>query len=441
MRFIVVIVLLVLLSCNRDYHVQISGRVVSREGTRVDSVVVVQVNDENYSFRLDENWHFAGEIKLERESYASVISPFYGMRVPLYLSPGEDLEIILEPRVAQFRGSLGAINTYLKEQGEVGMGAWNEYYALDDTSFVKKMNELIDSKILMLEAKNLGTDFNALERERIRYLVVSRAFYYPQNHLYDSLKGRYAPGQEYHAFMSSFSLDNEAMMSWGYFRNYLLNVFFLKLKENHIKAVVNLILEQFKSQKIKTFLLSSLAYHYILNHGLTDADYLLAVCRKEIADPSKYAMVEQLVDRWRKLSPGTTAPDIQLVDMEGNETNLRALKGSYLFIMIWPFEYISPGNMFDSFRRLEEIYKEKNVRFLALTVTGGNFKQKWSEKVKQEQLPGEHFFVTNANSIYHSYVITSYPYYLFVDPYNRILQAKIPDTFNEMESLFRGAGL
>ena len=107
----IISLMLVLHACSRDNTVQISGRIENG-----DSIVSIWVEDSIYSFPLDQQNFFSGKIELKHSGYATLLDN----SLNLYLSPGEDLEINVNARnfsgSLSFRGSLGGINSYLKEQ-------------------------------------------------------------------------------------------------------------------------------------------------------------------------------------------------------------------------------------------------------------------------------------------------------------------------------------
>ena len=114
----------------------------------------------------------------------------------LYLSPGDDLEIYVNAKnfsgSLYFRGSLGGINSYLKEQ-EIAVFFDKDYYALNEEEFVQKMRALIDEKVKLLEAKNFDDSFTELEKQRIGYSIAVRASLYPSFRTKTIVRGVFFP--------------------------------------------------------------------------------------------------------------------------------------------------------------------------------------------------------------------------------------------------------
>ena len=179
MKGIWLFVMLLLVACGRDKVAQVSGRVDGE-----DSVVTFVVESRPHVFKRDSKGYFGGEIPLEKSVYA-FMRPGYCY---VFLSPGEDLEINLNSNVGptlEYKGTLGAINNYLRDQ-------WREQrfdfslYAEEEEMFVRNVNNMINRQVLLLEAKNLGKEFTRLERERIRYQYAEQASYYPRFHRLDT---------------------------------------------------------------------------------------------------------------------------------------------------------------------------------------------------------------------------------------------------------------
>ena len=66
------------------------------------------------------------------------------------------------------------------------------------------MQELIDEKTQLLEAKNFDESFTRLEKERIRYSVAERVSFYPVYRKRMYPQENYRPGPVFTDFLSSF---------------------------------------------------------------------------------------------------------------------------------------------------------------------------------------------------------------------------------------------
>ncbi len=411
---------LTLVACTHSDSVQVGGRFDVQ-----DSVVRIVVNNREFIFPLDDKNFFSGKIGLERATYASVDR--FG--ISLFLSPGEDLEInansVESGGALQFRGTLGAINNYLYER-EVENELKFKLFDLDEEEFVKELQNLIRERILLLEAKNFGETFSNLERERIKYVIAGWALYYPNFHQMDSLHGKYVPGPVFDKFVSGFSLDNEDLIGSRDFSRYILNYIYYKGRSMEIRDLVNYILDNIHNQTIKNYLLSEVIISHVAAKGLRDSDYLLSLCWKEVTDTAKISRIERLVDRWRRLSAGATAPDFEMVDQHGEKFSLRSFAGEYVYAYVWATWNDASKEKFEALNRLQEKFKEKKIRFIMLSLDDVQLKNLWEEYITENNIPGEHYIIQNRDEFCARYMAYIFPRFLLIDPMGKIITATAP---------------
>ena len=399
-----------------------------------DSVISFDENGTSYEFKLDNKYFFYGKIPLEKGVYARVYRP---NSFDVYLSPGEDLEVnIVRNTVSpQFKGTLSAINNYLREQGRTMSYLPYEVYQLGEEEFIQRMQDMLNMDILLLEAKNLGDDFTNKERERIRYKIALQAVGYPSMHqVPDSVK--YEPGIVFTDFITGFDFNNEELLSFPFYRQFLMNYFYYyKGKNMSGRRLVNYILNNVTNLKVRDFLLSEVVYVYFAQNGLKDSDYLLSVCWNEVSDTSKLVKVRQLVDRWRKLSAGATAPNVLLTDASGKDVQLKDMRGKYLYICVLTPSFGTMGEEKETtaWKELVEEYKEKNIRFLTFATDEEAF-----SRVKN--IPGEHFLLKDPD-FYRSYMITNSPRFILINPDGRITDADASKPSGSMKLLLQNIGL
>lgn len=431
MRSFVGIFLLFFAACVRNTSVQVSGRVETG-----DTVVYFQVNDSMYKFRLDDKHYFSGKIELEKGMYAR----FHPYWVQVFLTPGEDLEISLNnvrnmPNSLQFKGTLSAINTYLKEQQYRVVAIYDpSLFKLNEKDFVNKMRENINTSVVLLEAKNLGEEFTRQERERIRYRVAEQAMHYIRGRL--TSDAQYKPGETFDRFISEFDVNNEEMLSFDSYQRFVLNYMYYKGQNLNMRRLVDYILSHVSSGKVRDYLLSEVVYSYFQENGLRDSDYLLAVCWNEVSDTSRLVKVKRLVDQWRRLSPGVTAPNVLLQNDKGEALYLKDLKGEFLYICAWTPAYgeMKP-DIQEKWKEIAAEYTDKNIRFVTFCMGS-------SQSLEQvKDLPGDHFVVNNIYAFSSLYMVSLTPRYMLIDPEGRIVDVNAPKPSSSAKLLLRSVGL
>lgn len=439
MRFLWFIGILgtLLSSCTHKSFVQISGQVENG-----DSIVSIWVEDSIYTFPLDENSFFSGKVLLKRSGYATLLHN----SLNLYLSPGEDLEIHMNAlnfsSSLYFRGSLGGINSYLKEQ-EVAVFFDKDYYALKEEEFVAKMKELIDEKIKLLEAKNFDESFTKLEKERIKYSVGERVAFYPAFRRQNFKETDYRPGEAFTNFLSSFSLNNEELFGTRDYRAFLLNYVYLQgsLKNdtlrNHSDEIVNYVLSTVTNKDIKDFLLTQIVYRHIWEHnGLDGADYILSVFRRECSDSRKVAYMNEQIELWERLLPGKPAPDFEVADRKGNPVRLEDYRGSYVYIMVWATWCVPCKGELPHLDKLQQGYEGKNIKFLTIAVDTPDKRENWEQFIDTHDYAGISTIMDKEGHFTENYMIISVPRFILIDPEGKIISSNAPRPSGPIRQLF-----
>lgn len=438
----IIVLLLTLSSCNHNNSVLISGRVENG-----DSIVSIWFEDSIYNFRLDENDFFSGKIPMKKNGYATLLHN----SLNLYLAPGEDLEIYVNNMnfsgSLYFRGSLGGINSYLKEQ-EVAVFFDKDYYSLEESVFVKKMKELIDEKTKLLEAKNFDESFTKLEKERIRYSIAERVSFYPIYQKRGVGKENYQPGKAFTDFLSSFSIDREELFSTKDYRTFLLNYVYLQGSkgkgsgENYSDGVADYILSTVTNPKIKDFLLTEIVYHHIWeNNGLDGADYLLSVFRRECSDQSKVAYINELVAHWERLLPGKPAPDFAVKDEGGNMIRLADYRGSYLYITVWATWCVPCKSELPFLNLLQKEYEGRNIKFLTIAIDDPANQEVWHDFLQKNKYAGTHTITDKSSLFCENYMLISVPRFILIGPDGNIISSNAPRPSGQIHQLFDSLNL
>ncbi len=413
-------------SCTRNDYVQISGRM-----EHGDSIVSIWVEDSIYNFPLDENEYFSGKIPLKHNGYAT----FLHNSLNLYLNPGEDLEIYVDAlnfsSSLYFRGSLGGINSYMKEQ-EVAVFFDKDYYALEEAEFVDKMQELIDEKTQLLEAKNFDESFTRLEKERIRYSVAERVSFYPVYRKRMYPQENYRPGPVFTDFLSSFSLNNEALFGANDYRAFLLNYVYWQgskghgTSENYSDGIADYILSKVTNSTIRNFLLTEIVYRHIWeNNGLNGADYLLSVFHRECTNKNTIAYIDEMIKYWQRLFPGCTAPSFTVIDREKDSVRLEDFRGSYLYVTVWATWCVPCKGELPYLDQLQKEYIGKNIQFLTIATGESTDRQEWRKFLNQNFHAGVHT-LDSSGGFSRDYMIISVPRFILIDPEGKIVDSNAP---------------
>ena len=420
-------------SCSQNDFVQISGRVEN-----ADSTINIWVDDSVYTFLLDENKCFSGSIKMKRSGYATLMNN----SLNLYLAPGQDLEIYANEAnflsSLYFRGSLGGINGYLKEQ-EVATFFDRDDYELPDTVFLSKMNALIDEKLKLLKAKNFDEYFTSLESERIRYSIAALVSFYPIYHKQIRTDKVYRSSPALNKFISSFSIQKDELFGSKDYRTFLLNYVYLKggrgnrYQENDSNGIVDYVLSTISNASVRNFLLTEIVFRHIRDHnGLNGADYLLSVFRKECTDKSNISYIEKLVDLWENITVGKVAPDFTALTLDGSKVSLSDFNGSYVYIMVWASWCVPCKSELVYLHFIHDKYFDRNIKFITVSMDDLQSSSKWKSYLKLHPTSGLHTIIEAKSEFAKKYMIISVPRFIFISPDGKIINSNAPRPSGQM---------
>lgn len=127
-----------------------------------------------------------------------------------------------------------------------------------------------------------------------------------------------------------------------------------------------------------------------------------------------------------KTSEGTIAPDMVLVDMEGNELNLYDVKSKLKLVDFWA-SWCGPCRRANPF--VLSLYKEfKDKDFEVVSVTVDTKKKNWLKAVEEDKLTWKYNVRDSLGQSSSLYGISSVPCMLLLDENNKIIGRNLPKT-------------
>lgn len=194
------VIFLVLIACtfcacyNTNAHsAKVSGNIVNAVGEKV--VLQVQSLDSLYSFALDSNGHFEGEIEIEEGLYARIVNN--KVVVPIYLEPGTDIELSYD-RLDIKKGDFDKVTVTGKNIIETKMlldfyskqitHSSQELFVLTPNAFQAIQHETANSNLKIIDDfvaanSSIDKDFVQLFKYQAQLTLAASFFYYPQYHI------------------------------------------------------------------------------------------------------------------------------------------------------------------------------------------------------------------------------------------------------------------
>lgn len=109
---------------------------------------------------------------------------------------------------------------------------------------------------------------------------------------------------------------------------------------------------------------------------------------------------------------------------KGGKTKLEDFKGKYVYIDVWA-TWCGPCRAeIPSLKKMEELYHDKNIEFVSISVDVDKDHEKWKNFVSEKQLGGVQLFADkNWNSDFMtSYGVTSIPRFILIDPSGKVVK-------------------
>ncbi len=120
----------------------------------------------------------------------------------------------------------------------------------------------------------------------------------------------------------------------------------------------------------------------------------------------------------------TVSPPFDYENHKGGKTKLEDFKGKYVYIDVWA-TWCGPCRAeIPSLKKIEEMYHDKNIVFVSISVDVDKDHEKWKTFVTDKNLGGVQLFADkNWNSDFMlSYGINSIPRFILIDPNGKVVK-------------------
>lgn len=377
----------------------------------------------------------------------NVKEPTYGRityrwkKSTVYLEPGKDfsMEWDLTPSAltVDVKSKKSQINPYLSS-GELKGPVMGDF-GKDPGEILPLMEEYCNNCFDILNSKKLDKAFVAKERERITYWVYGFLAQYAQQKqcdepVYDKLK--------------ELSQKNDAwLVQMPEYTNFQYSaITALALRDEDIDetpegqtAAVTKVLEyvvaNITNDDLRQYLIGTNAVALIANNGNDGAERIKEIFEQNVTDPEiKYAF-DVAWKNGNVLKAGRPSPDFDFEDINGKHWSLADLKGKYVYIDIWATWCVPCKGELPHLKKLEETFHGMNIAFVSLSCDRD--KEKWSNYVNEQQLPGIQLWGNEDNEFLRKYRAQSIPRFIFLDPNGRIVNPDMtrPSDPKTMEAL------
>ncbi len=370
--------------------------------------------------------HFKVDINFEEGYYFLKKEDHF---VPLYLKPSDEFTISFDVNnfynTLAFSGKNADLNTYLlnKKAGFVNeWGALNTYYKRSfyegtEEDYLKKLDELYKGYYGILFSGTLDEDFVNEEMKNLQY-----GYYLDILKLEDAKK--------HYEFTDSIAISKSFLepLSHLHYDNTLLyekypsyrKLSVLKWKKNieNLGDYVKMedALNSIRTEPLKQRVLWSLYEEMSKDKpAITKTYFKLIKTNAERKD-----LITKAKEKYDEIKGEEAAKNLERFDyrnIHGEEVKLSEFKGNYIFISAWASWCKKCIKEFKKVQKLQEIFSEKPVVFVGVSLDKQEDFEKWRNVIKENSLEnvGEQlFFKGDKSKFIQAYDVSGIPGYFIL---------------------------
>jgi len=377
-------------------------------------------DSKNVEIKADKDGRFEVKIQLDKPSYYRI------RRNTLYLSPGDNLSVVIEENAeeSKFSGKGFEANNYLRKRLFPKAGSYinagrNAFSTVDSVrNYIH--NESSKRLIELQQLKNVSNIFKEVETARIKADIINSYLAYP-----GYFKG----------FPKTNSYEEYQKVSSDMIKPLMPEIKQLYKEINDDRflcaEVVRIVFSKaFYSSSLKSMIEFSPRIKELFETLEKSSVLSINPTKENVDEINKYIStmkyndlkleLQKKVKAIGHLTKGSMAFDIELEDANGKLSKLSDLKGKYLYVDLWatwcgPCKKETP--FFEKIR--EELGTDK-IHFVALSVDTS--KEAWMNYLKEHNKKGLQFF-SNDKKIRTDWMLNGIPRFLLIDKDFTIIDA------------------
>ena len=391
--------------------------------------VVLVCGNDILTYALDENGYVEAVIDTYDAAYAKL---FYGRSSKmLYFEKGDEATISFNG--SDFNSSFsfdGDNSGAVKYLNNIRLTALpDEDYALPFGEYHEKIMKKESDAVKLLEANSIekSGNFVEIEKGRIRYAYAATLLMHPVGHKIMTGNMDYAPDQSYYDVIKTYFVENNMYSDLNEYRSFIAEAAHVldqdgrQLTSVYPKTIAQMkyVSDAFSSQKPLESVLHYIATTYVDNFGVENIQELENLYYTYVKSPSLHDSFKAKYDRWDLSTPGKRSPDFSAVDIDGRSWSLADFKGRYVYVDMWATWCAPCRRELPYLKALADKFQDAQISFVGLSIDSD--KEKWSQMVKNGEMPGVQLYLGTGSSFQKNYGIDAIPRFILIDRNGRII--------------------
>ncbi|WP_316808070.1 TlpA disulfide reductase family protein [Pedobacter agri] len=216
------------------------------------------------------------------------------------------------------------------------------------------------------------------------------------------------------------------------------------LIDNGSVGKMELLLQKVSNERLINEQLSqNIIYHLSISGWDTRMDKIMVAAMEKTTDSEVRKNLNDLREKYSKVSKSAVAPDFSIPDAIGKMVNLSDFKGKVVAIDVWATWCIPCMHSLPYFLKLRDKYKHNpNVVFVSISTDNSKSKDKWLTFLKSKDMNGVelHAGDEKSSAFEKAYNITGIPRYVLIDQEGKIIEDHAPQASEpEFEKLIETA--
>jgi len=415
------ITILFLTACKKENkvdYVLFSGHV---EDKTSDTLYINKDREIIKKIVLSEKGDFVDTLRVEKGQYFIYMDRD---EIECYLIPGLELKLNVNAEkfdeTIVFSGEGRKENNYLakKYADRLSLPNGDELNKKKENEYLNVISTHRDNsyKLLkLLEKENGNPEFINQEKKRIHRDFISKLFFYPYYHRYNSEDKDYMPSKKLNTIIKN-GLDTIEYTDEN--KTFLRNYYVYRIQYFKNTQQIFDEIKKIKSSDFKENIASKI--HLFINQTQPNIDVVYKNIKAMSIDESLKSKLLKKCIKIKSTKKGNISPDFVFENSKGDSISLKSLRGKFVYIDFWATWCHPCIEEQPFFKKLEKKF-HKDVAFVSISIDRD--KKAWKAFVKEKKMEGIQLYCgSDFDQPFRSaYGVLGIPHFILIDRQGKVI--------------------